>query len=97
MIIIDFISGIIKAVYLKNLSSNVMFLGGIRKIGIFFIVSAANVLDGVLELNGLLRTLTISYFIANEGVSMLENWSLMGLPIPEKLRNTLLQLKDKNS
>lgn len=94
---IDFATGIIKAAVFKEVSSQKMFLGGARKIGMFFIVAVANLIDGILDLNGVLRTVTLAYFIANEGISMLENWSLLGLPIPKKLRDILLQLKDKGS
>jgi toxin secretion/phage lysis holin len=93
---IDFVTGIIKAAVLKEITSQKMFLGGARKIGIFFIVAVANIIDGVLELGGVLRSVTIIYFIANEGVSLIENWSAMGLPIPRKLKEILLQLRDRN-
>ena len=92
---IDFVTGLIKAAVLKEITSQKMFVGGARKIGMFFIVAVANLVDGILDLGGVLRTVTIAYFIANEGISMLENWSLMGLPIPNKLRELLLQLRDK--
>ena len=93
MICIDFVTGIIKAVALRDISSEKMFMGGAKKIGIMFIVTTANLIDGVLELDGILRAVTISYFIANEGISLLENWSRMGLPVPQKLRNVLRQFK----
>ncbi|MCL2397512.1 MAG: phage holin family protein [Defluviitaleaceae bacterium] len=93
MMAIDFATGIIKAVVFKELDSRKMSLGGARKVGIMLVVAVSNVIDGILELGGLLRTVTISYFIANEGISLLENWSLMGLPVPVKLRNVLAQLR----
>ena len=45
-----------------------------------------------------LRTVTISYYIANEGFSILENWGSMGLPLPEPVRSALAKLRkdDKN-
>ena len=93
MICIDFVTGIIKAVALRDVSSGKMFMGGAKKIGIMLIVATANLVDSILELGGVLRTITISYFIANEGISMLENWSLLGLPVPQRLRNVLRELK----
>jgi len=94
MICIDFASGMIKALVMKQVSSQKMFVGGARKLGMMMIVAVANVIDNVLEMGGVLRAVTISYFIANEGISMLENWSLMGLPIPARLRDVLGQLRD---
>ncbi|MDR2166712.1 MAG: phage holin family protein [Clostridiales bacterium] len=92
---IDFVTGIIKAAVLKEVTSQKMFLGGARKIGIFFIVAVSNLVDNILELGGVLRTVTIAYFMANEAISLLENWSLMGLPIPKKLKDVLIQLRDR--
>ena len=38
------------------------------------------------------RTLVCYFYIANEGVSLLENISNLGVPIPNKIRNALEQL-----
>ncbi|MCL2575123.1 MAG: phage holin family protein [Defluviitaleaceae bacterium] len=92
---IDFVTGIIKAGVMRDISSYKMFVGAARKIGMFFIVAVGNLVDSVLELGGVLRTITISYFIANEALSMLENWSLMGLPVPKRLQDILKALKDR--
>ena len=93
MICIDFVTGIIKAAMLRDVSSEKMFAGGAKKIGVMFIVATANLVDNVMELGGMLRSITISYFIANEGISLLENWSLLGLPVPQRLRNVLRELR----
>jgi len=94
---IDFVTGVIKAIYLRELSSQKMFIGAARKIGMFFIVAVGNVIDSVLELGGVLRAVTISYFIANEALSMLENWALMGLPVPKRLQDVLKSLRDRGA
>jgi len=94
MMIIDFISGVITAIVSGELDSKVMYMGGVKKIGVISVVAVGNILDVVLGLGGTLRTLTISYFIANEGISLLENWGKMGLPVPEKLKAVLKQLRD---
>ena len=93
MICIDFVTGMIKATIARDVSSEKMFSGGAKKIGIMLIVATANIVDSVMELGGVMRSLTISYFIANEGISLLENWSLMGLPVPQKLQNVLRVLR----
>jgi len=46
---------------------------------------------------GVLRSLSIAYFIAHEGISIIENWGAMGLPVPKKLKSILLQLKDEDT
>ena len=93
LIIIDFITGIIKSVLQKKMSSLKMFEGGAKKIGILLIVAVANIVDTALDFGSILRAITISYFIANEGISILENWSILGLPIPHKLKDILIQVK----
>ena len=91
---IDFATGIAKAISQKGLSSRKMFAGGALKIGLFLVVAVANIIDVALHLGGVLRAATISYFIANEAISILENWGALGLPIPQKLRDVLSQLKN---
>ena len=93
-IVIDFISGFIKAWANKEFSSSVFYVGGVKKIGILLIVVVATQLD-LLVLGGtvILRTAAISYYIANEGFSILENWGQLGLPLPKALKNALIKLK----
>ena len=42
-----------------------------------------------------LRTAVIFFYISNEGVSLLENAAHIGLPVPEKLKEVLAQLHDR--
>jgi phage-related holin len=41
------------------------------------------------------RTAVIFFYLSNEGISILENASLIGLPIPERLQEVLAQLSGK--
>ena len=93
-IVIDFISGFIKAWAKKEFNSSVFYVGGVKKIGILLIVVVATQLD-LLVLGGtvILRTAAISYYIANEGFSIIENWGQLGLPLPESIKNALIKLK----
>ena len=95
---IDFISGFIKAWVLKEFDSSKFYIGGVKKIGILLIVAVAAQLDLLIAIDGAaLRTVTVSYYIANEGFSILENWGEMGLPLPEAIKNALARLrKDGN-
>lgn len=96
-VILDYITGVIQAVYNKNLSSEIGFRGILKKIVLFLIVAVANILDTqVLKAGAILRTAVIFIFIANEGVSLLENAAKMGIPIPKKLIDVLEQLKKKD-
>lgn len=91
--VIDYVTGIMCAIDKKELSSSVGFKGIARKIIIFSLVGVANILDVyILGHVGVLRAAVIFFYLSNEGISILENTSNLGLPVPEKLQNILQQL-----
>ena len=93
-IAIDFISGFVKAWVLKEFDSSKFYIGGVKKIGILLIVAVAAQLDLLISIDSMaLRTVAVSYYIANEGFSILENWGAMGLPLPDALKNALAKLR----
>ena len=94
--VIDYITGVMCAVTDKNLSSSVGFKGICKKVLIFTLVGIGNIVDVyVLGQGGVLRTAVIFFYLSNEGVSILENSAHLGLPIPEKLKEVLEQLHDR--
>ena len=95
-IIIDYISGLIKAFSTKTLDSKIGFKGILKKVGILCIVALAVVVDRITGNSGAIRTLVIYYFVANEGLSVLENLSIAGLPIPASIKKAL-QVLEKES
>ena len=95
-VVVDYITGVMCAVVDKKLSSEVGFKGIFKKILIFLLVGIANLLDVNIIGNGsVLRTATIFFYLSNEGVSLLENATHLGLPVPEKLKSVLQQLHDR--
>lgn len=95
-VVIDYITGVMCAISDKSLSSEVGFRGICQKVLIFILVGVGNLLDVyILGEAGVLRTAVIFFYLSNEGVSLLENASRLGLPIPEKLKEILQQLHDK--
>lgn len=95
-IILDYISGVIKAYITKTLSSSIGLKGILKKVGVLVIVMLAVLVDRVTLNNGDIRTLVIYYFVANEGLSILENLAVAGLPIPKKLKDSLKVIKKEN-
>lgn len=95
-IVLDYISGIIKAFNTKQLSSKIGFKGIIKKIGILVLVMLAVLVDRVSGNTGAIRTLVIYYFVANEGLSILENLGEAGIPIPNAIKKALKVLKDQS-
>lgn len=94
---IDYITGVLLAIRDKKISSEVGYKGIVRKFLIFLIVSMGNIMDNyVLGTGSTLRTLVIMFYLANEGISILENAGQLGLPIPKKLREAIEKFNSSN-
>ena len=92
-VVADYITGVLKAIAEKNLSSAIGFKGICKKVCIFTLVGVANVLDVHIIGSGcILRSAVIFFYISNEGISIIENATKIGLPIPQQLQNTLLRM-----
>ena len=87
--LLDYITGIIKGFKNKKLSSEVGFYGLLKKATILVVVMVAVQLDTALNLDNVMRYLAIGFYIANEGLSILENAGEIGIPLPEKLKESL--------
>lgn len=92
-IVLDYCSGIIKAFHTKTLSSQIGFRGILKKVGYLLIVMLAVLIDRVTGNSGAIRTLVIYYFVANEGLSIIENLSVTNIPIPKVIKKALKTLK----
>lgn len=95
MIILDYISGIASAIYNKNLDSKIGLKGILKKFMYLVIVCVSVIIDKIVGNTGAVRTLVIYFFVANDGLSIIENMGKMGIPLPKKLIDTLNQLKNK--
>lgn len=95
MIVLDYLSGVLVGYKNGELSSKKGKEGIIKKIGILMCVIVAVLADKVMGTDNLLRTAIIICFVGNEGISVLENATNLGVPIPPKLTDALLQLKGK--
>lgn len=83
-IALDYITGVCKGIYRKELNSKKGLKGIIKKIGYLFIIILASLFDKITNnTDGTIRTITIYFFISNEAISILENWALMDLPLPK--------------
>ena len=95
--VVDYITGVMCAIADHKLSSAVGFKGICRKVLIFLLVGIANILDvQVIGTGSVLRTAVIFFYISNEGVSLVENAAHLGLPVPDKLKDVLEQLHDRD-
>ena len=92
-IVLDYLSGIMRAIYTKKLSSKIGAKGIIKKIGYIVLIVVVEILDILLKDNGYLRNIIIYMFIANEGISILENWSAMGIKLPTIIKDKFNNMK----
>ena len=95
VIVIDYLTGIASAIYNKELSSKIGLKGIIKKFCYLLIVALSVVIDNLLGQNGLIRSLVIYFFVANDGLSIIENMAEMGVKLPQKLIDSLEQIKKK--
>ena len=96
MMTLDYVSGVMCAIIDKKLSSAVGFKGICKKVFILMLVGVAHIIDlHVVGTGSALRGAVICFYMSNEGLSLLENAAHIGLPIPDKLRDILSQLHDK--
>jgi len=100
-VVIDYITGFMCAAMDKKLSSEVGFRGIFKKILIFAMVAVGHIIDtkilgNVADGGGfVIRTAVVFFYIANEGLSLLENTARLGLPVPNKLKDILAQLHER--
>ena len=93
---LDYVSGVMCAIIDKKLSSAVGFKGVCKKVFILMLVGVAHIIDlHVVGTGSALLGAVICFYMSNEGLSLLENAAHIGLPIPDKLRDILAQLHDK--
>ena len=95
-VVIDYIMGLMAAYSRHELSSSIGFKGIFKKVSIFCLVGVAHVVDvHVLGDTATLRTTVSLFYIANEGISILENADELGIPIPQFLKARLLNIKEQ--
>lgn len=89
-VVIDYITGMMLAILEKRLSSNIGAKGIFKKVLIFVLVGIGHIIDSHIVGDGsAVRTALIFFYLSNEGISILENTSKIGLPVPERLKTLL--------
>lgn len=97
VIMIDYVTGFAAAIKTKSLDSRRGFEGLIKKATIFLVIILAVQLDRITgNETSLFKTAACFFFIANDGLSIVENVGEMGVPMPKFLMNVLNRLKDNN-
>lgn len=94
--VLDYTLGLMCGTKNKNLSSDIGFKGLKKKFTIIIILILAVLLDRLIGQGWVFRTLVIYFYVAMEGLSILENATVLGVPFPEKLKDLLVQLREGN-
>ncbi len=89
LMVLDILTGVIKAIKDKRLRSRNALYGYARKVGVFFIIILANIIDVILALNGAVAFVTVLFYIANEGLSIIENLAQIGVKVPSVIADKL--------
>lgn len=97
-ICLDYLTGIIVGTVKHKLNSAVSFKGLAKKALILVVVAVAHIVDTQVlgGSSSVFRSAACGLYIANEGMSILENSGKLGLPLPKKLKNVLEQLHEES-
>ncbi|WP_144559897.1 phage holin family protein [Shouchella miscanthi] len=93
LMLIDIVTGVVKAFRMNTIWSRKGWYGYARKMGVFMVIILAIIIDLILNLNGVLATATIYFYLANEGLSIIENLNQIGVPFPKFLKDRLLVMR----
>lgn len=95
LMLVDILTGISKAIVNKDLWSRKTLFGVMRKVVVFVIIIASNIIDVLIGMNGILVHAVVLFYITNELISILENAAQLGIPLPPKLVDALAVMNDK--
>ena len=94
LIVLDYVTGFYRAAKQSELSSKEGWNGILRKVLIFVVVCVAHQVDRMVGTGSTVRNVTVAFYCANEGISILENAAASGLPIPEIIKKALKALNE---
>jgi len=92
LIVIDYATGLLMALYNKKLSSEIGYKGIIKKILMLFVIAMAHNVEVTLPIDVPIRNTVVIMYYVNEGISILENVSF-AIPIPKQLIEVLEKVK----
>ena len=92
---VDYLTGTVRAIKERKLNSRTGFIGLLKKALIFAVILLAQVLDEVTGI-GALRSVAALFYISNEGISITENLSLIGVKFPKRVKEVLEQLRNED-
>lgn len=95
LIVLDVVTGFLRAFIQQELSSKESFRGMAKKVMIFALIAVACQVDAITGLDGVTRNVVAVFYCASEGLSVIENSIAAGMPAPEFLKEALKQLNER--
>ncbi|WP_217597297.1 holin family protein [Cohnella sp. GbtcB17] len=96
LMVADYLTGVLAAFRRKQVNSEAMFWGGIRKAVVLGVIAIAILLDDLVGNTApVFRLLALYFYIAREGLSVVENLGLIGVKLPNFIKDVLEQLQQK--
>ena len=94
LVVLDYITGVCIAIRMRKLSSTIGFRGISTKVLIYVILSTCNIMDNFILKDGIsIQSVAVLFYCTNEIISILENTAKAGVPLPQKLKDILENLK----
>ena len=95
VIVIDFLTGILRAIKRREFSFSVVILGLIKKLGYMAVVITSVIMGSILNMGNTIRDMVIYTFVFNEIISILGNCKELGIIMPSILQKSLDAIKEK--
>lgn len=96
IIFLDYITGILSAIYNKRLNSKIGIKGIVKKVGYLCLVALSVIIDKITGQTGIIRSIVIYFLVSNDGISIIENLVQMNVKVPKKIKESLEQIRKEN-
>ncbi|MED3888131.1 phage holin family protein [Priestia aryabhattai] len=96
LMLLDIITGVMKAIKNKRLRSRNALYGYARKIGVYVAIIVANIIDQVFGFNGAVATATVLFYLGNELLSIVENLAQLGVKVPTAITDKLHVIQNED-
>lgn len=96
LIVLDYLLGVIGGYIQGKLSSSVGFKGIAKKVAVFLFIAVAHFVDKAIGHGSMVQDAVTFFYIGNELLSIVENGGIIGIPVPNALKNAIEVLKAKN-
>jgi toxin secretion/phage lysis holin len=80
-IFFDILTGLLAAAAEKKINSSINYIGLIRKVGLFIALAFLVFMDAYVRAHGYIIKLGIGLIVTYEGISIVENFSRLGINI----------------